>query len=103
MKMPISLCQSQLGGKQAEEMNLKDKLDDLSGSSEDRYLHPASDFFMPQRQHKANKLDSEDVRAHIPAAARTVLGLPVSALVDMQGLSRDRVVDLLKPQRLVVV
>lgn len=80
----------------------------MSGLSEDWYLHPASDFlFFFFNATKATKgkmlLHSEDVRAHVPAAAAAVFGLPVSALVDVQGLSRDGVVDLLKPQCLVVV
>lgn len=50
---------------------------------------------------RADRLGSEDVGAHVPAAL--LLGLPVTALVDMQGLSRYRVVQLLKPLGLVVV
>lgn len=44
---------------------------------------------------------SEDIRAHVPAAA--ILSLPVASFVDMQGLSRYGIVYLLEPQRLMIV
>lgn len=48
-----------------------------------------------------NELWSEDVRAHVPAAL--VLSFPVTTTVDMQGLSRDGIINPLEPQCLVTV
>lgn len=50
---------------------------------------------------KLIQLQSEDVRAHVPAPL--FLGLPVTTLVDVQCLSGYRIVYLLKPQWLVGV
>lgn len=64
------------------------------------HLLPSSHLYTTE-ENRPTQLGSEDVRAHVPAAL--VLRLPVTALVDVQGLSGCGVVQLLKPQCLVVV